>query len=564
MNFLIDTTLKVTVLLVLGLVAAALLRSRSAALRHWLLGAVILGAAAAPVLLPIAPGWDLGTERATVKAPLSAPYASATARVALQTTPARIASESPERTPILVGRLAGLVWAGGTAVGLVMLLIGLARLSRLSRRSRRVPDGPWTVEAATLGRAMGMTRRIALVQNDHPSLPLTWGILRPTIILPTDAPEWSSERRRVVLLHELAHIQRGDWLTLVAAEGVRTMHWFNPFVWLACRRLRRESEQACDDVVLDRGVDGRAYAEHLLAIARTAAGRRALLHRLPAPAIGRPSSFERRFVAVLNGTLDRRPVSRMTRVLVATAVLIATVLIAGYGVAQTFSSFSGTVFDATNRFVPGVKLRLVNVESGARYEIHSDHTGRFEFVGLPAGGYTWEAGFPGFATRRGQLTVRGQSIRQDLDLRVGSLEETVTVNGGSPRAGQLAAVEKQNALARTVTDLAAARTRLQPISPPCDGGPRGGKLTPPRKVADAAPRYPDHLASSRTGGSVVLDITIEASGAVGDVAINGSAHQDLERAASEAVKQLQYTPALLNCTPVEIRARVRANFVSQP
>ena len=210
-----------------------------------------------------------------------------------------------------------------------------------------------------------------------------------------------------------------------------------------------------------------------------------------------------------------------------------------------------------------MKLRVVNIESGAKYEIHSDHTGRFEFVGLPPGDYTWEAAFPGFAMRRGQLAVRGQGIRHDLDLQVGSLEETVTVNGGNPRAGQTAVDEKQNALARTVTDLAAARARLQQ-GLPCDGGPTGGKLTPPRKVADAAPRYPDHLASSRTGGSVVLDITIEASGAVGDVAINGSAHPDLERAAIEAVRQWQYTPAVLNCTPVEIRARVRANFVSQP
>ena len=78
----------------------------------------------------------------------------------------------------------------------------------------------------------------------------------------------SPDELGAVLSHELAHVRRHDWCVQIAAEGVRALLWFNPLVWIACRRLRRESEQACDDAVLGNGVPARAYASHLLELAR--------------------------------------------------------------------------------------------------------------------------------------------------------------------------------------------------------------------------------------------------------------------------------------------------------
>ncbi len=87
--------------------------------------------------------------------------------------------------------------------------------------------------------------------------------MRPRILLPSHAHEWSEARIHAVLGHEIAHIQRHDWLVQIAAEAIRAIYWFNPVFWLACRRLRRESEQACDDAVLRLGVPPRDYAMHL-------------------------------------------------------------------------------------------------------------------------------------------------------------------------------------------------------------------------------------------------------------------------------------------------------------
>ncbi len=105
------------------------------------------------------------------------------------------------------------------------------------------------------------------------------------ILLPSTAAAWPDERIHLVLAHELAHLTRHDWLSQLLAEMLRAINWFNPLFWIACARLRRESEYACDDIVLELGTGGTAYAGHLrrsgtLASARTA-GPGCRRHRLP-------------------------------------------------------------------------------------------------------------------------------------------------------------------------------------------------------------------------------------------------------------------------------------------
>ena len=132
--------------------------------------------------------------------------------------------------------------------------------------------------------------------SDQVEMAFAFDAFTPTIILPASAEEWSDDRRRAVLLHELAHIRRRDLIGHVIAGVACAVYWFNPFVWAAARRLRVESELASDDVVLESGVRPSDYAQHLLDLV-TSVGQGAPTVAL---AMARPREFEGRLVAILD------------------------------------------------------------------------------------------------------------------------------------------------------------------------------------------------------------------------------------------------------------------------
>src|SRR5262249_50775290 len=150
-----------------------------------------------------------------------------------------------------------------------------------------------------------------------------WGWRRPRILLPQRAECWPAERIRSVLCHELAHARRCDWVVQVTAELLRSVHWFDPVVWVACRWLRSESEQASDDAALNCGIAGSDYAEHLLEVVRSL--KQSRISPAYALSMAHPSTLERRFSAILNPELDRRSPARLPIAAMLSAFLIVTV-----------------------------------------------------------------------------------------------------------------------------------------------------------------------------------------------------------------------------------------------
>src|SRR4029077_19004032 len=133
----------------------------------------------------------------------------------------------------------------------------------------------WTgllIECAGL---MGIQRPVRLLRSRDRTMPMAFGLRVPVILLPSLADDWSEDRRRAVLLHELAHIARHDCLTQLLAAVACALYWPHPGVWWVARRLRVERELACDDRVLQAGTHAREYAEHLLELAYALGGYRA-------------------------------------------------------------------------------------------------------------------------------------------------------------------------------------------------------------------------------------------------------------------------------------------------
>src|SRR5205085_2878120 len=155
-----------------------------------------------------------------------------------------------------------------------------------------------------------------------PAMPMTWGTLAPKILLPAEAHLWSPERRRLVLLHELAHVARRDSLSRSAAALVCVLYWFHPGVWLAARQLRLEQEYAADDRVLKAGAQARSYARNLLDLASRVGARAWPDH---AAAMAGMCQLERRVVAITapGGREQSGPAFLSASVAIATCVMLA-------------------------------------------------------------------------------------------------------------------------------------------------------------------------------------------------------------------------------------------------
>ncbi|HUP87741.1 MAG TPA: M56 family metallopeptidase [Longimicrobiales bacterium] len=206
---------------------------------------------------------------------------------------------SPQRS--LDGRtMLFYAWLAGALLVFARYALGTLLMMRLAQKGTRVDEGEWLTLSQRIAKEMGITRPITLLWGDKLAVPITWGILYPMILLPESASEWTLERRRFVLVHEMAHVRRFDALTQFVAQITLAVFWFSPFVWLAEWRLRVEREHACDDVVLHHGTEATLYADELLQMVRSLMSRRAARPAFAALAMARRSEFEGRMLAILD------------------------------------------------------------------------------------------------------------------------------------------------------------------------------------------------------------------------------------------------------------------------
>lgn len=250
-----DLGVRSTVVLGLSLGTAHLLRRRTAAARHAVLTAAVLSVPLAGVL-----------SRA-----MGGAFVEPVATAALS-------------LPAGVVRTLLLTWMVGVAVTAAPLLRSLFALVGVARGASEVD---WL---------RGLDGGRARVRAADVAVPLTFGWLRPVVLFPRGAGDWSAAERETALAHELAHVRRGDWIVQVAVRLAVSLAWFQPLGWIAWRRLLLEAEQAADDGVLAGGTPASTYSEHLLArcteLARLVPGAVAMAPRSP-------SQLETRVRAVL-------------------------------------------------------------------------------------------------------------------------------------------------------------------------------------------------------------------------------------------------------------------------
>jgi TonB family protein len=219
--------------------------------------------------------------------------------------------------------------------------MGYRQIGRIARRATLLKDAQWHSLLAEECSRLGLPRTPLLMTCSGAATPFTFGVLRPRILLPADCQQWKTVRRRAVLLHELAHIQRHDLVWQLFANVTTSLWWFQPLCWWHRSNLRRESERACDAMVLRWGVRPSEYAQELLEIAQ------ALPHELSRSPVGlamvQPGELESRLHAIL-----RPPASLLRkRSIAALAALVA----------LTVSASALSIFPEPNSLPGGYKVK---------------------------------------------------------------------------------------------------------------------------------------------------------------------------------------------------------------
>lgn len=336
LQVLVTIALKSLLVAGLALTALQLMKARSAAERSWVAHVGLL----ALVVLAVAP---LGL-RWNVEAPLiySSPQATeATATVAIVApTPVQEApvhrlshaalvapapSVAPSPTSINPVAAAVAVYALPAFALLLITIIAFLRLVALQARADVLVDSHWLSALARAQRRMGFKHGTALLTSDELASPISWGLLRPVILLNSRAVEASGEAEAIIA-HELAHVARMDWIKLLLARVATALFWFNPLVWVLAREAHQLREEAADDSVLAADIVDTDYAQLLVGVAR---------HECPSLLLGAhgvapsKSSLARRVTRVLDAKLTRGPVAGSFALTVfAAAVIVATPLAA--------------------------------------------------------------------------------------------------------------------------------------------------------------------------------------------------------------------------------------------
>lgn len=497
--------LKATILILGGWTAAQLLRHRSAAERHAVWVAFFCGLLLLPLL-------ENRTPVVATLPVLPAEVAAAPARPGLPVE-AAVAETRPARNYL------SFLWAAGALSVFAYQLMGLALLT-------------WRYRAARPVAGAGRWPRVRILESEQCSVPMTWGFLRPRILLPVEARDWSRERRRMVLIHELTHVRRRDvwaqWLSNLACA----LYWWNPAVWKAAGKMQQEREKACDDAVLRKGNTAVRYTQHLIDVARGAS---------PAAALGMASQLEVRVRAALDRGVSRRVLTARAGLALGAVALALMVPVIGTRLAAQANGgrLTGSVLDASGAAVPDATVLVIGPDASRQEITRSGPDGRFDFPLLREGKYAIEIRARGFALYRGAAIVEaGRSLEENLTLGVGRVQENIDVIGKKPpvqNTGQPVGTPK--------------RIRV------------GGNIQATRMLRMVKPTYPAELQTLGVEGTVLLEGVIATDGKLLSLrSLNSLVHPELTKQALAAVGQWEYQPTLLNGQPVEVITTITVNF----
>ncbi len=289
---LLEIAWKSVVISGLTLLLLALLKNRSAAERSLVAHAGLVATSLLPPAVLLLPSWE-------VEAPATFPELMVTAPAA----PIPLVDVPAAELLFDTSALSLLIYAVPAGLLLLVTLIAVLRLFALRARASVLVEQSWLSALAHAQRRMNFKYGTALLVSNELTSPVSWGIVRSTILINKEAVA-CHEEAEAIIAHELAHLARLDWAKLLIARAATAIFWFNPFVWMLARQCYQLREEAADDAVLRSDVPSADYAALLVGAARH--GNKAMLLAANGVAPGR-NSLKRRVTRVLDIKLRRTP-----------------------------------------------------------------------------------------------------------------------------------------------------------------------------------------------------------------------------------------------------------------
>ncbi len=596
-SFLLEGALKSTALLGVAWAAVLLFRRRSAALRHLVWSLAFASVLALPLLSLVLPALRVPVGGSV----LTTGFVFETNVLRPASQPATKAGQDAAIMPELKaepwmrwGMLLTIIWAAGTAISFAQMFIGLAGIERLRRRSN-----PLTMPGFdSMVKLLGIESKVDLLETEAGSMPITYGVFRPTLFMPADAAGWNAERRRVVLLHELAHVRRGDGATHLLARTALALYWWNPLAWAAWHEFLNERERAADDLVLNLGAGASDYAGHLLEIASSMQSPAEF--GWAAVAMARRSQLEGRLLAILDPGRNRkvpRLVSTITACIAAMLIMAPVAALqaksdaAQATVANQANAGPATVFlvkeaddarelgkmDQAKVLYQKALALSGNGPGAAAILIHLGTTELalknfeqaikdFERAQTADSTKTGEARMWMAITRQRENNLEAadalyQSALAAEDPHSVSALITMKLYGEllQQQGKQDEASTMQKEAAR-VSETQAAQAGLRNQSSGSDVYRIGGQVTAPLVVSKAEPEYTADARIAKYQGTSLLSVEIDADGSPRDIRVVRPLGFGLDEKAIEAVTKWRFRPATKDGQPVKVMAQIEVNF----
>ncbi len=171
-------------------------------------------------------------------------------------------------------------------VGLLLLMTLVVQLSQLHKITQQAHLLKGAIAQSIINnclKAFKFSRQPKVLVSKQINAPCTWGFINPVILLPTNISH--DHTLKLVLLHEMAHVSRNDWLWLMISKIMVAIFWFNPLVWIVQRQMINSSESACDELVLQHPIQPSDYAETLLGFHQTYKGLSSLTTNMAAQSL---------------------------------------------------------------------------------------------------------------------------------------------------------------------------------------------------------------------------------------------------------------------------------------